>query len=172
MTRTFRQNTDKKVISLIFLKRYGIPPIIAVCLYSFMYFLFGRDTHFFNIGIVFCLLFSYLIRVSDDICDHKKDVEARKAPLNIKALVTLECIVLIAVILLSVIFRFWMMLVPTAVIMAQFAIKERHRNCIKPFFLPSIVITLVYSMFEGNCWLYVVVVVLTAVDVILIIRKR
>lgn len=157
---------------MLLIKRYGIPLVLTAVLYSFIYALFGRSAPYYGAGLAVVLLQAYLIRVCDDFCDYQRDRQEGKAPVGRGVLIALCCALGTSSLLLALFCGLYLMLIPLALILIQLALPERWRDIIKPFFLPAIVITLVYSTFEENAWVFAVASVLAVADVILILIKK
>ena len=137
---------------VILLKRYGLPPMIAVALYAVTYALFGKGEPFLNPGVLLAVLLALQIRVCDDLADYEADRQRGKALLPPS--------------------RGYGMLLPLGLILSQFALPGKYRNWLKPLFMPGIVGTLVWSFFEVNPWLWVVLPLLVVADVVLIVVKK
>ena len=157
---------------MILLRRYGLPLLFAVGLYSILYALFGLQTNYLNAGLFMSLLFSYLIRVTDDIGDYAKDRAKGSAVLSKKALTVLAVGIGTALLLLILLFGLYLMFIPLVIIAVQLLIRERLRDWIKPLFLPSIVLTLVYSVFTADFRIYIIAALLIVLDVLLILYKK
>ena len=157
---------------MILVKRYVIPLVISVVLYSAVYFLFGIDSQYMNIGLVLSVLLSYLIRICDDMGDYEKDKEKGRAPITPKVLAVLCIITVLAFSVLTVVAEKYLMFIPLLTVLSQFLISEAFRDIIKPIYMPSIVICLVFSFFTPSFWLYVAVPILVVSDIALIVYKR
>lgn len=154
------------------LKRYGLPPMIAVALYAVTYALFGKGEPFLNPGVLLAVLLALQIRVCDDLADYEADRQRGKAPLSRKVLVALLTVMALAVVTTALLSRGYGMLLPLGLILSQFALPGKYRDWLKPLFMPGIVGTLVWSFFEVNPWLWVVLPVLVVADVVLIVVKK
>ena len=157
---------------MILIKRYGLPIVVAVVIYSLIYFIFGAGYRYFGVGMALSVFLSYLIRICDDIGDYESDKAKGKAPMRKWMLITLGAVAVTASICLMLTSRAYYMLAAISIILLQFLIKERYRDVIKLLFVPIIVITLVVSFFEPNFWLYVIVPILIVADALLIVYKR
>ena len=157
---------------MVLLKRYGLPPVIAVALYTVTYALFGRGEAFLNPGALLAVLLALQIRVCDDLADYEADRQRGKAPLSRSTLIVLLIIMALAIAATAIASRGYGMLIPLGLILMQFALPGKYRDWLKPLFMPAIVVTLVWSFFEGNPWLWVVLPVLVAAVFILIMVKK
>ncbi len=157
---------------MILIKRYGMPLVVAVVLYSVIYFIFGEGSRYIGTGLVLSVLSSYLIRICDDIGDYERDRAKGKAPIRKGRLTAMGALAVSAFFALTLIAKAYPMIVSPLVISMQFLINDKYRDVIKPLFMPTIVITVVLSFFTPNFWLYVIVPILITSDVILIVYKR
>ena len=157
---------------MVLLKRYGLPPVIAVALYTVTYALFGRGEAFLNPGALLAVLLALQIRVCDDLADYEADRQRGKAPLSRSTLIVLLIIMALAIAATAIASRGCGMLIPLGLILMQFALPSKYRDWLKPLFMPAIVGTLVWSFFEWNPWIWVVLPVLVAADLILIMVKK
>lgn len=157
---------------MVLLKRYGLPPVIAVALYTVTYALFGRGEAFLNPGALLAVLLALQIRVCDDLADYEADRQRGKAPLSRSTLIVLLIIMALAIAATAIASRGCGMLIPLGLILMQFALPGKYRDWLKPLFMPAIVGTLVWSFFEWNPWIWVVLPVLVAADLILIMVKK
>ena len=154
------------------LKRYGMPLVLSVVLYSATYFIFGEGSRYSGVGLALAVLLAYLIRICDDIGDYEKDRRRGKAPIRRELLIILCALAAVGVCALALLRGVYLMIIPVAVIAAQLLIKEKYRDIIKPLFLPVTVTALVLSFFTPNLWLSAVLPALIIIDVILIVYKR
>jgi len=154
------------------IKRYVIPLVTAVGLYSVVYFLFGAGSRYIGMGFWLSVLLSYLIRICDDIVDYEIDKDNGKAPIHKGILMALGALCVSASFVLILTSRAFLMIGSLLVILLQFLINDKYRDVIKPFFIPTIVVDVVISFFVPNPWLYVLVPIFIVSDVILIIYKR
>jgi hypothetical protein len=76
------------------------------------------------------------------------------------------------VVAIAIASRGYGMLIPLGLILLQFVLPGKYRDWLKPLFMPAIVGTLVWSFFEWNPWIWVVLPVLVAADLILIMVKK
>ena len=157
---------------MILIKRYGMPLVVAVCLYSATYFIFGEGFRYIGTGFWLSVLLSYLIRICDDIGDYESDRAKGKAPIHKGILMAVGALCLSVFFALTLIAKAYPMMISLLVILLQFLINDKYRDVIKPLFMPCIVITVVLSFFTPNPWLYVIVPILIISDVILIVYKR
>ena len=157
---------------MVLLKRYGLPPVIAVALYTVTYALFGRGEAFLNPGALLAVLLALQIRVCDDLADYEADRQRGKAPLSRSTLIVLLIIMALAIAATAIASRGCGMLIPLCLILLQFVLPGKYRDWLKPLFMPAIVGTLVWSFFEWNPWIWVVLPVLVAADLILIMVKK
>ena len=157
---------------MVLLKRYGLPPVIAVALYTVTYALFGRGEAFLNPGALLAVLLALQIRVCDDLADYEADRQRGKAPLARSTLIVLLIIMALAIAATAIASRGYGMLIPLGLILMQFALPGKYRDWLKPLFMPAIVVTLVWSFFEWNPWICVLLPVLVAADLILIMVKK
>lgn len=157
---------------MVLLKRYGLPPVIAVALYTVTYALFGRGEAFLNPGALLAVLLALQIRVCDDLADYEADRQRGKAPLSPRILMGMLITTALEVVAIAIASRGYGMLIPLGLILLQFVLPGKYRDWLKPLFMPAIVGTLVWSFFEGNPWLWVVLPVLVAADLILIMVKK
>lgn len=157
---------------MVLLKRYGLPPVIAVALYTVTYALFGRGEAFLNPGALLAVLLALQIRVCDDLADYEADRQRGKAPLSRSTLIVLLIIMALAIAATAIASRGCGMLIPLGLILMQFALPGKYRDWLKPLFMPAIVGTLAWSFFEWNPWIWVVLPVLVAADLILIMVKK
>ena len=157
---------------MIFIKRYGMPLFLAVGLYTVIYFIFGYGKYYyFDMGLFMSVIMAYLIRICDDICDYEADRARNRAPIPKKALIV-ACIAIATVMLaLSLIFKAYFMLIAIFLILIQFAIRDKYRSIIKPLFMPTIAVALVFAFFKPDWRLILVASVLIIFDVILILLK-
>ncbi len=156
---------------MLLIKRYFFPFLFSVSLYSLVYFIFGNDMPYFNVGLVLSVLLAYFIRLCDDISDYEKDESEGKAPLRKGTLIISSIWVASAFFALTFLSKAYIMFIPLAVILSQFLLKEKQKNIIKPFFMPVIVISVVLSFFTPSLWLFVISLILITADVFLIIKK-
>lgn len=157
---------------MVLLKRYGLPPVIAVALYTVTYALFGRGEAFLNPGALLAVLLALQIRVCDDLADYEADRQRGKAPLSRSTLIVLLIIMALAIAATAIASRGYGMLIPLGLILLQFALPGKYRDWLKPLFMPAIVGTLVWSFFEWNPWIWVLLPVLVAADVVLIVVNK
>ena len=157
---------------MVLLKRYGLPPVIAVALYTVTYALFGRGEAFLNPGALLAVLLALQIRVCDDLADYEADRQRGKAPLSRSTLIVLLIIMALAIAATAIASRGYGMLIPLGLILMQFALPGKYRDWLKPLFMPAIVGTLVWSFFEWNPWIWVLLPVLVAADVVLIVVNK
>lgn len=157
---------------MVLLKRYGLPPVIAVALYTVTYALFGRGEAFLNPGALLAVLLALQIRVCDDLADYEADRQRGKAPLSRSTLIVLLIIMALAIAATAIASRGCGMLIPLGLILMQFALPGKYRDWLKPLFMPAIVGTLVWSFFEWNPWIWVLLPVLVAADVVLIVVNK
>ena len=157
---------------MVLLKRYGLPPVIAVALYTVTYALFGRGEAFLNPGALLAVLLALQIRVCDDLADYEADRQRGKAPLSRRILMGMLITTALEVVATAIASRGYGMLIPLGLILLQFALPGKYRDWLKPLFMPAIVGTLVWSFFEWNPWIWVVLPVLVAADLILIMVKK
>lgn len=157
---------------MVLLKRYGLPPVIAVALYTVTYALFGRGEAFLNPGALLAVLLALQIRVCDDLADYEADRQRGKAPLSRSTLIVLLIIMALAIAATAIASRGCGMLIPLGLILLQFALPGKYRDWLKPLFMPAIVGTLVWSFFEWNPWIWVLLPVLVAADVVLIVVNK
>ncbi len=156
---------------MILIKRYGMPLVAAVALYSVIYFVFGNGSGYIGMGLALSVLSAYLIRICDDIGDYERDKSKGRAPIGKKALTAMAILAVLANFSLALIAKAYLMLISPIVILLQFLINDKYREVIKPLFMPTIVITVVFSFFSPNLWLYVIVPILIISDIILIVYK-
>ena len=157
---------------MVLLKRYGLPPVIAVALYTVTYALFGRGEAFLNPGALLAVLLALQIRVCDDLADYEADRQRGKAPLSRSTLIVLLIFMALAIAATAIASRGCGMLIPLGLILLQFALPGKYRDWLKPLFMPAIVGTLVWSFFEWNPWIWVLLPVLVAADVVLIVVNK
>lgn len=157
---------------MVLLKRYGLPPVTAVALYTVTYALFGRGEAFLNPGALLAVLLALQIRVCDDLADYEADRQRGKAPLSRSTLIVLLIIMALAIAATAIASRGCGMLIPLGLILMQFALPGKYRDWLKPLFMPAIVGTLVWSFFEWNPWIWVLLPVLVAADVVLIVVNK
>lgn len=157
---------------MVLLKRYGLPPVIAVALYTVTYALFGRGEAFLNPGALLAVLLALQIRVCDDLADYEADRQRGKAPLSRSTLIVLLIFMALAIAATAIASRGYGMLIPLGLILMQFALPGKYRDWLKPLFMPAIVGTLVWSFFEWNLWIWVLLPVLVAADVVLIVVNK
>lgn len=157
---------------MVLLKRYGLPPVIAVALYTVTYALFGRGEAFLNPGALLAVLLALQIRVCDDLADYEADRQRGKAPLSRSTLIVLLIFMALAIAATAIASRGYGMLIPLGLILLQFALPGKYRDWLKPLFMPAIVGTLVWSFFEWNPWIWVLLPVLVAADVVLIVVNK
>lgn len=157
---------------MVLLKRYGLPPVTAVALYTVTYALFGRGEAFLNPGALLAVLLALQIRVCDDLADYEADRQRGKAPLSRSTLIVLLIIMALAIAATAIASRGYGMLIPLGLILLQFALPGKYRDWLKPLFMPAIVGTLVWSFFEWNPWIWVLLPVLVAADVVLIVVNK
>lgn len=157
---------------MVLLKRYGLPPVIAVALYTVTYALFGRGEAFLNPGALLAVLLALQIRVCDDLADYEADRQRGKAPLSRSTLIVLLIIMALAIAATAIASRGCGMLIPLGLILLQFVLPGKYRDWLKPLFMPAIVGTLVWSFFEWNPWIWVLLPVLVAADVVLIVVNK
>ena len=153
------------------IKRYALPPLLAICLYTLLYFIFGINTEYFNPGVVICILYSFSMRLTDDISDYKKDKENNKALLSKKTLYVLLIISSVGIILLALFFSLHLTLIPLTILSILF-ISPKIGEYFKPLFVPSIMIVICFSLFSVNYVLWILVGLLTIADAFLIFRRR
>ncbi len=157
---------------MILIKRYGMPLVVAVVLYSIIYLIFGEGFQYIGMGLWLSVLLSYLIRICDDIGDYESDRAKGKAPIHKGILMAMGASCVLAFLSLTLIAKAYPMMISLLVILLQFLINDQYRDVIKPLFMPTVVITVVLSFFAPNPWLYVIVPILIISDVILIVYKR
>ncbi len=157
---------------MILIKRYAMPLVAAVGLYSVIYFIFGLGFRYIGMGFWLSVLLSYLIRICDDIGDYESDRAEGKAPIHKGILMAMGALCVSSFLALVLIAKAYPMIISLLIVLFQFFINDKYRDVIKPLFMPTIVITVVLSFFAPNPWLYVIVPVLIISDVILILYKR
>ena len=118
------------------------------------------------------VLLALQIRVCDDLADYEADRQRGKAPLSRRILMGMLITTALEVVATAIASRGYGMLIPLGLILLQFVLPGKYRDWLKPLFMPVIVVTLVWSFFEGNPWLWVVLPVLVAADLILIMVKK
>ena len=154
------------------LKRYGLPIVITVCIYTLLYFLFQSEAGYFNAGLAIALLYAFLIRFADDIVDYEKDLKNDKILLKRKPLIILGCVTAAAILVLAIVFKLYLMLLPLINIALIFLVKNPIGEFLKPLFTPAVVVTLSLSIFKVNYLLWPVVAMLILVDAILVFGRR
>lgn len=154
------------------LKRYGLPIVITVCVYTLLYFLFKSEVGYFNAGFAIALLYAFLIRFADDIVDYEKDLKNDKILLKRKPLIILGCVTAASILVLAIVFKLYLMLLPLINIALIFLVKNPIGDFLKPLFTPAVVVTLSLSIFKVNGLLWPVVAMLILVDAILVFGRR
>ncbi len=157
---------------MLLIKRYFFPFLFSVALYSIVYFIFGNDTPYFNVGLVLSVLLAYFIRLCDDISDYEKDESEGKSLIRKETLIISSIWVSSAFFALTFLSKSYLMFIPLAVILSQFLFKDKQKDVIKPFFMPVIVIAVVFSFFTPSLWLFVISLIVIIADVFLIIKKK
>jgi len=153
------------------IKRYALPPLLAICLYTLLYFIFGINTGYFNAGVVICILYSFSMRFTDDISDYEKDKENNKALLSKNTLYVLLIISTVGIILLALFFSLYLTLIPLIILSILF-IFPKIGEYFKPLFVPSIMIVICFSLFSVNYVLWILVGLLTIADAFLVFKRR
>ena len=116
---------------MLIFKRYISPMIISSILYISVWAVFGKGESFAVGGMFFSFAIAYLMRLCDDICDYEKDKKSGKVLLS-KTTLKMLCRILSGITALgAIVFEKYIMLLPLALILAQFAIGERYREYIK-----------------------------------------
>ena len=157
---------------MLFLKRYLLPLIFALFLYSIVYLIANTNALFLNFGTGICLLYGLLLRVIDDFKDYEKDLNKGKKLFNLHTLKVLLVVILLLIILLCVFSRLYLMLIPLALHFALFVKNEKIGDFLKPFLVPSIIITLSISLFSFKLEILILSLICVVLDFILVIYRR
>lgn len=153
------------------LKRYVLPPFFAIILYTLLYFLFNVNAKFFNVGLLICILYSLLMRLTDDFCDYEKDKSVNKALLSKPTLFILLAIITATTIFLALFFHLYLTIIPLIIILLLL-IYPKIGEYFKPLFIPSIMVSICFSLFTVNYILWILVAILTIADGFLIFKRR
>lgn len=154
------------------LRRYLLPGAAAAAAYLLLGYLFTPVPGLYWTGLLCTLLLAYYIRFCDDLLDFNKDAARGKALLSKGVLTALTVMTVLALLTFSISFSLYLLLLPAAIISAQFCIKERFRNFLKPLFLPGILISLFCTVFAYDPWIYPIILAAAAVDILIIAEKE
>lgn len=156
---------------MIFVKRYLIPPLFAIFLYTVTYFLTGGGDYL-TLGLVFAILFALLVRLCDDTLDYEKDLAKGRATLIMPILISACLSVSVMYLALMIIFAKPFMSVAPVVVFSQFLLSEKQRDVIKPLFMPAAVMGIATSFFTLCPAIWIFSAILFILDIAIIIYKR
>ena len=156
---------------MIFVKRYLTPPLLAIALYSVIHLVTGGG-NYFTPGLAFAILYALLIRLCDDMGDYERDLADGRAVLKMPVLISL-CLSF-SVIYLALIFILAkpFMAVAPVVVFSQFLLPEKHRDVIKPLFMPAAVVGIATSFFTLCPAIWIFCAILLIADIVIIFYKR
>ena len=156
----------------LIIKRYGLPILITLVIYTALYFLCGKGVPYVNKGLWIALLYACLMRFCDDVNDYEEDVKLGKAPIEKDILTWGVMVAVFVIVLLSMIGAFWWLILPLVLIELLLILKGLAADIIKPFFTPAVIITLTICVFEINIFTWILSVVLMIADGVLVFRRR
>ena len=161
---------------LIF-RRYGLPIAFTLGVYTLLYLFCGKDVDgqrapYMNAGLWIAIFYALLMRFSDDILDYEKDKAADKAPIKKNILCISACVAFVTILLLVALCSLWWLLLPLVWIGLLFVVKGVGRELIKPFFTPTVVVTLTATVFFVNVFTWIFAAVLIVADGALIYKRR
>ena len=140
---------------MLAVRRYGLPGIIAVISYLVLEYIFTPVQGLFWQGCIFSVLFSYLMRVCDDIGDFEKDAKKNKTVFGKRFLIFLDVCILLVLICGTVVWQMYFMLIPLAVIMSQFLLKGIFRKVVKVLFVPAVIFALFNTVFVFSYYMFI-----------------
>ena len=155
----------------IIIKRYAPLLPAAIGIYTLLYFLCGKGAVYVGVGFFAASLYALMMRFCDDIADYQKDLEKGKAPIKLLWLSCGATFALISVVLFSVFFKMWWLLLPCVLIIVPIAVGKKKIDWIKPFFTPSIIIAITLSVFTMNIWVWILALIIGVLDGLLIFIK-
>lgn len=138
------------------LKKCVLPAVLAAAGYAFLFLLFGEGKKFVNAGFFSAFLYAYLIRICDDILDYQKDEREQKNLFPRKILYCFCAADVAGLAVLAILSGKFLFFAAAAVIFLPFAVKGKYRDYIKPFFLPAVIICIVFSSLKADFWAWVV----------------
>ena len=153
-------------------RRYCLPILFTLALYSLLYYFCGKGGGYVNAGLWIVLFYAENIRFGDDIADFDKDIKDGKAVINLPFLYVFWGVTLGAIITLTVIFSMWWLLLPLPFIVTPPLLKNKKTDWIKPFFTPLIALTVTVSLWELNLIVWLLSAVLFFADVLLLYKRR
>ena len=156
----------------LIIKRYGLPLVITLGVYTLLYLFCGKGTAYFNTAFFVALLYAILMRFADDIIDYEKDVAANKAPIKRHFLMIGGGLVAAIIMLLSALSAFWWLIMPLVLIGLLFVCKGVAADFLKPLFTPAVVIAVTISVFKWNIYTWILIAILIILDGILVYKRR
>ena len=156
----------------LILKRYGLPLVITLVVYTLLYLFSGKGAAYFNVGFFTAIAYALLMRFTDDILDYEKDVVADKAPIKRHILIFGVVVSVVLVVLLTVFSAFWWLLLPLVLVSLLFIVKGVAADLLKMLFTPTVIVALTISVFNFNVWVWILAAVVFILDGILIYKRR
>ena len=153
------------------IRRYVLPGVLAAGTYLLLGAVFPVR-RLYIAGLLITVLTAYFIRVCDDISDHERDAQSGKAPIGKKALIAMAVALSAVLAGIALYFALYLTVLPLFVIAAQFLLKEKYRDLIKPLFIPVILITLFCTVFAYSHFVWIPIAAVVILDTLLILKKR
>lgn len=149
----------------LLLKRYFLPLILVVIIYSLVFFIFGKD-QYFNIGLIMSILFFYLVRLVDDFFDYDKDLGDNKVLFSKKILNILICLLGLIYIFCSIFFGYYYFLFLLILILLSIIFRYA-----KVLFIPSVIWLIIFYEMSFNYAYFIISLSFIIIDLYLI-RKE
>ncbi len=153
----------------LFLRKYIFVIMFGICLYTILFAFAKVKVNYISYTFFISLIFSVLIRLVDDLCDYKIDIEKNKNVFNKTTIITLIIVLSILNIIL-IVFKKYLLLFLIFILLFINLFNKNIFKYFKSLYVPLICIIISYYFFGISVLCIVLAVISLIVDLYIIVK--